>query len=90
MKKQTKKIAQLTTPIHSDVLLPKVLDPSIIYSPQELLYFIKHDSQSHPSLPDCKLCYLRGLLEEEMYPYVYGDGNCAIYSTLLVVKKTII
>ena len=22
-----------------------------------------------------------------MYPYVYSDGNCAIYSTLLAVKK---
>ena len=47
---------------------------------------MKHDSQSHPELSDSELCYLRGLLQEQMYPYVFGDGNCAIYSILLAIK----
>ena len=84
--KTDQQIAQLTTPTHSEVLVPKVLDTSIIHSPEELLYFMKHDSQSHPDLPDCELCFLKGLLQEEMYPYVFGDGNCAIYSILLTIK----
>ena len=78
---------QLDTSANPNIHILRDLDTIIIYSGEELLYFIKRDSQYHPLIPNKESVYLNSMIKEQMYPSIYGDGNCAIYASLLSIRQ---
>ena len=77
----------LDTANNPKVHIPIDLNTNIIHSGEELLYFIKHDSQDHLNILYNETCYLNKMSQETMYARVYGDGNCAFYASLLAIKQ---